>query len=419
MNLKPLCLILLLTFPLAIFAQSNYHEGYIIKNNGDTVKGYINHRDWERSPIVVDFKVDKTGSQVQQFDAAAIKGFGITGAEPYITYTGPVSMDKIHFPDLPDGFDTTQTVTAIFLKRLVTGKHLTLFKHTDDIKTRFFIAETATEPAELRYHVYYNPGKQIVTSDAYKGQFLWYINKFNPANTKLITRAQQATFDDSSLEGLVNQINANEAAAGSKQSNIRLFVGIAMVSTQTKVRDIHDFTNPTVSTYRALSPKINFGIDVFGNPNVQQVIFRAELSFGYITPRLAYPVTINTVTTNEIYSINQFTTSLTPQVIFNFYNKDDVKVYLDGGIGINYSVYPKNKITLADANANNGTTVTPQPYSLNALWVNFPIQTGVMLNRKAEISFTFAPYAYFTNSATAYAGNKPMSLGVKWLFGKH
>ena len=418
MNLKPLCLVLFVAFGFNVFAQSNYHEGYIIKNNGDTVKGYINHRDWEQSPILVDFKVDKTGSQVQQFDAAAIKGFGVTGAAAYITYTGPVSMDKIHFPDLPDGFDTTQTVTAIFLKRLATGKHLTLFKHTDDIKTRFFIAETATEPTELRYHVYYNPGKQIVTSDVYKGQFLWYINKFNPANAKLISRAQQATFDDGSLEGVVNQINTNEVAAGSKQSNIRLFVGIAMVSTETKVSDIHDFTNPTVSNYRSLSPKINFGIDVFGNPNVQQVIFRVELSLGYITPRLPYPVTINTVTTNEIYSINQLTTAFTPQVMFNFYNKDDIKVYLDGGIGFNYSVYPKNKITLADANANNGTTVTPQPFALSALWINFPIQTGVMLNRKVEISFTFAPYAYFTNSATAYAGNSPMSLGAKWLFGK-
>jgi hypothetical protein len=419
MYLKPLFLILFIVFPLTIFAQSNYHEGYILKNNGDTVKGYINHRDWQQSPIVVDFKVDKTGSQVQQFDAAAIKGFGITSVDAYITYTGPVSMDKTSFPDLPDGFDTTQTVTAIFLKRLVTGKHLTLFKHRDAIKTRFFIAETAGEPAELRYHEYYNPQRQVATSDVYRGQFLWYINKFSPANSKLIARAQQATFDDESLEGLVNQINANEAAAGSKQSNARLFVGIALVSTDTKVSDIHDFTNPTVSTYRALSPKISFGVDLFNNPAVQQVIFRAELSFGYITPRLAYPVTINTVTTNEIYSINQFTTSLTPQVIFNFYNKDDVKVYLGGGIGLNYSVYSKNQFSLADVNANNGTTVTPQPFPLNALWVNFPIQAGVMLNRKAEVSFSFAPYAYFTNSGSYYAGNKPMSLGVKWLLGKH
>jgi len=418
MYLKPFCLILLIAFPLAIFAQSNYHAGYILKNNGDTVKGYINYRDWQQSPTLVDFKVEKTGNQVQQFDATAIKGFGISGAEAYLTYTGPVSMDKTSFPDLPDGFDTTQTVASIFLKRLATGEHLTLFKHRDDIKTRFYIVETAGEPAELRYHVYFNPGRQIVTSDVYKGQFLWYINKYAPANGKLIARAQRAAYDDADLEGLVNQLNANQAVAGNKQSNTRLFVGIALVSTTTKVSDVHDFTTPTVSHYRALSPKINFGIDMFGNPNVQQVIFRAELSFGYIRPQLPYPVTINTVTTNEIYSFNQYTTSLTPQVIFNFYNKDDVKVYLDGGIGLNYSLYSNNKFSLADVNANNGTTAVPRPFPLNALWVNFPVQAGIMLNRKAEVSFSFAPYAYFTNGANFYAGNKPMSLGVKWLFGR-
>jgi hypothetical protein len=418
MYLKPFCLILLIAFPLAIFAQSNYHAGYILKNNGDTVKGYINYRDWQQSPILVDFKVEKTGNQVQQLDAKAIKGFGISGAETYMSYTGPVSMDKTSFPDLPDGFDTTQTVASIFLKRLATGEHLTLFKHRDDIKTRFFIAETAAEPAELRYHVYYNPGKQIITSDVYKGQFLWYINKYAPANGKLIARAQQAAFDDAALEALVNQLNAGQPVAGNRQSGARLFVGIALVNTDTKVNDVHNFTTTTVSTYSSVTPKISLGVDLFSNPNVQQFIFRAELSFGYIRPQLPYPVTINTITTNEIYSFNQYTTSLTPQVIFNFYNKDDVKLYLGGGMGLNYSVYSNNKFRLADANANNGTTAVPQPFNLSSLWVNFPVQAGVMFNRKAEISFGFAPYAYYTNNSNYYAANRYMSLGVKWLFGR-
>ena len=401
---------LIVAFSTTIFAQSNYHEGYVLKNNGDTLKGFINYRDWAQSPRSIDFKKGKNDKQTLQFDPKTIKEFQITGLEHYITYTGIISTDKTHFPDVPDGLDTSKKQDTIFLKQLVTGKHLTLFQHGDEIKTRFFITETNGEPVELTYHEYYNDSKEVIKSSIYKGQLLLYTEKFTPGNNKLIGRIEQSGYEQTDLESIVDEINNNGTISKKKSSN-RLFVGIGINSTSTQVNDIDTHPDETLITHTAISPKINLGIDIFVNPNVQQFIFRAELSFSYINPRFVYPVTVNTETTNDLYSFNQYTATITPQLLFNVYNKDDFKVYIDGGAALNLSAYSNNKFT--PYNTNSGTIQVPKPYVLKSSWVSFPLQAGVTLNKKIEFSFTYVAYAAFTNYSSFFAANRSICIGAK------
>lgn len=314
--MKLLSIILIIAFPSIIFAQSNYHRGYVLKNNGDTIKGYINYREWSQQPKSIDFKINEADKQALQFNPQTIKEFQVAGMDTYTAYTGSISMDKTNFPDIAEGLDTTKKLDTIFLKQLITGKYLTLFQYGDEVKTRFFIAEINGEPVELKYHEYYNDLKQVVNSDIYKGQLLLYINKFTPGNNKFIAKVEDGSYHQSDLELLVDGINNNRIAT-KKQSSYRFFAGIAISSTNTKVNDIDDYNKGTVITHTTILPQINLGIDLFGNPNVQQFVFRTELSFSYISPRLIYPVTLNTVTNNAIYSFNQYTATITPQLLFN------------------------------------------------------------------------------------------------------
>jgi len=36
--------------PAVLFAQSNFKSGYIVMPKGDTVKGYIDYREWDNNP---------------------------------------------------------------------------------------------------------------------------------------------------------------------------------------------------------------------------------------------------------------------------------------------------------------------------------------------------------------------------------
>jgi hypothetical protein len=308
--------------------------------------------------------------------------------------------------------DTTQKLDTVFLRQVVTGQHLTLYYYGDEIKKRFFIAETNTVPVELKYYEYYNDYKRVVSSAIYKGQLLIYVNKYLLGDTRLNSRVEQAYYDQSHLEPIVNRINNTSTGSGvKKKSMFSLFAGIAINRTTSEVNDV-DYTD-IVKHSSTLSPKINFGVDVFDNPNVQRFIFRTELSFSYITPRFYYPATVNNENVNQVYSFNQYTSSITPQILINIYDKDAFKFYLDAGISINYSVYTNDKIFTP----NVGTT--EKPYHLEPFWSNFPLQIGVMLNKRIEIHLARIGYAAYTKYESFYASNQSCNLGVKLRLGKN
>jgi hypothetical protein len=410
-------IVLLFLCPLFCLAQSNYHGGYVLKNNGDTLKGYINYREWSQSPRSIDFKMNKNDRKAMEFNAATIKRFEISGMETYVSYIGLISMDRTRFTDLTEGLDTTKKLDTIFLQQVATGSHLTLFYQSDAIKTRFFISEANGTPVELKYYEYFDDLKHIISSNIYKGRLLLYINTFAPGNTNLISKAERAKYDQEDLVAVVDGINDNRTVNNKKQLT-RLFAGLAINSTNTEVNDANGFRG--VQSSITTSPKIDAGIDIFGNPNVQSLIFRVEASFSYVTPRYYYPATVNSVKTNQVYSFNQYNTTITPQIILNVYNKDNFKVYIDGGIAFNLSGYSDDKIILLNADPATVNAYSAQkPYVLATSWSDFPLQAGVVLNKKMEFSFTYTAFSAYTKYTDFSAANQIISLGVKYFLGKH
>lgn len=416
--------LLIIFFPAIIFAQSNYQPGYILQNNGDTLKGYINYREWDQNPKVIDFKNAPGDEQATQFTPLNVKGFGVNGLETYITYKGLLSMNRTNFSSLPEHMDTTRKMASVFLKQLVTGKYFTLYSSYDDVKTRFLIAEKGSTPLELKYYEYFNDTHDIVRSATYKGQLTFYFGKYYPGKNHLSDRIEYAKYDYSDLESLINEAN-NEKGDVTKKTSVRFFAGLALASTKVYVNNINEIDGRqslTVST-----PKINLGIDLFGNPNVQKFIFRMELSLSYINPHFKYDIDPHysiKSTTNVDYTFNQYTAGLTPQVLFNLYNKANLKIYIDGGVGFNLSVYSNQKLLLKNTTIYNAVTnsETDKPYRLNGFWPVFPAQAGVILNNTLEFYVTYISNSNLTASSNATsslrASSQAINVGAKYLFGK-
>jgi hypothetical protein len=418
--MKLLYTVLLIALPSIIFAQSNYHVGYIIKNNGDTLKGFINGREWVQCPLLIDFKTNKNDSQTSKFDPHTIKGFQIYGMQTYVSYKGTISMDRTRFPDLPFDLDTSRKSDTIFLKRIVTGRYLTLFYHQDDVKTRFFIAKTNGQPVELKYYQYYSTDNQPSEKDTYKEQLKFFTSEFMPGNIMVNKQVDNARYNQSDLEALVSEING-ETNIVKRKSYVRLFAGLGMISTKSQLNDdTHQIqTTTTESTITSviiiplkatsfsttLSPKIDFGIDFFANPDVQQFVFRAELSFYLAKGNFQYAIYNQGSDTNvnSGYSFDQYSATLTPQILYNFYNKDNFKMYIDGGIGLNFSVYANNKI---------------KGFDLNSYWANLPIQAGIILSKKIEFSVSYTGYASYSGDGGGFnLKNRSVGGGFKYLFG--
>lgn len=388
-----------------VFAQSNYHRGYVVKTNGDTVKGYIDYREWDYTPKSIHFKTSEAVKNATEFSPETIKTFDITGMERYISYSGLISMDKTSFPDLPAGLDTNKMLQTIFLRQVTTGKHLALYQQKDDTRSRFFITEKGGPITELKYSQYYSDDNDntVAESTRFRGQLAYYASRFDAGGKNLISFIQRAQFIESSLKGIIDKINGDSADVTKKTDHkaSRFFAGIGASYTQTEFF----FINSVRSSY-STSPRLNAGFDVFVNPNVQQLILRAELSANYANPNFILP-------DGNAYTFRQYTAAFTPQILFNVYNKDAFKIYLDGGISFNFSAYANNKITYPGSG-----TVERSPYQLEPYWASFPLQTGVVINKKLEFSLTYMGFAAYTKYTQLSISNRTMSAGLKYLFGK-
>lgn len=433
--MKQLFISLFIFIPSVIFAQSNFHEGYVLKNNGDTLKGYIDYREWSQSPRLIDFKQNKTDRNVIRFSPQTVRKFQVAGHENYLAYTGMISQNRTNLSTMSLGLDTSKVLDTIFLKQVTTGSHLTLYYHSDDIKTRFFIAEVNSAPIELNYYEYMGNDNQLVKSEPFKRQLVLLLLKYTPGNVKLNNKIQESRYNETDLKSLIIDINGNDSSyLSNKPAKVKpgssWFAGFGINSTKTQLNDDSRYIQTTeqysiLTLYHILhekilrysnstSPKIDLGIDLFANPDVQQLIFRAEFSLSYISAKFQYPVFIEgspiDSNVNLSYTFNQYTVRFTPQIIFNIYNKDDFKIYIDAGIGFNFATYTNNRVVYDNI-------ITENPWNLEPYWTNFPLQLGIVVNKKFEFCLNFNAATTYTKYADFVLSNQSISGGFKYYLG--
>ena len=329
------------------------------------------------------------------FDPSAIRSFVITGAEKYITYQGLISNDRNHFPDLATGLDTSKVPATIFLRQITTGSHLTLYSHAEQKKARYFVAEASAAPVELKYNQYYNDQHDAVERALYRGQLMIYINHYAPGNISLISKAGTVAFEDDPLEEIISKINGDttvNANTRAHHSALRWFLGATMSY-------IHNSYQGVTSAGITSLPQVGAGFDIITNPDVQRLIFRTNFSVCWVNFKTTYaPVYPNESTTDD-----QFSFTVTPQLIYNVYNIDNFKVFIGAGASLNFSGY----------NNNNSTSDRKSDF-----WVSIPLQTGLAINKRWEASFTYAPYTKITQDSYNRASNRAFGLGAKFYLGK-
>ena len=399
--------LLLTIFSLTVFAQSNYHAGYVVKSNGDTLKGFIDYREWAQSPLSIHFKQTTIDKDLLTFNPQTINSFGVTGLEKYVSYAGLVTISKNLFPDLPDHLDTTRREVTIFIKEITAGRYLTLYYQNDQAKKRYFIAEGNNKPIELRYFQYYNDQKDVTEKWIYRGDFATYINKYKNGDARLMDKVYRMDFNMARFSAMVDEINDTKTVS-KKASGIRLFAGLTGNYLTTTYQNSNfvvvgdygsSFYNIKTHSGRA-SAAVNLGFDVFVNPNVQQFVFRTELSFSSASTHIDYPKRNQHPFVYDELSFTQFTSSLMPQLIYNFYNKENFKLYFDAGTSINLSSYSnqgiKDKTTGIDVN----NRLVYHPFG-----ISFPLRAGITISKRADISVFYttpAKAVHYTDEKVDY-----------------
>jgi hypothetical protein len=226
--------LLLLFISATSFAQG-YKEAYAVTEKGDTLKGYIDHSGLDRNPRLVKFKQTGIG-EVQKLPISQIRSFAFTELEQYERHVVSISLDETSEHRLNSGRDTSAKIDTVFLEVLQTGKYVTLYAYTDDIKSRFYTSDaTDKTPAELIFKLYYpaasgSYNRETKSEASYKKQLSALALKNNMLGDDMKKAIDKAEYTQAAMQEVVGKINGTQKSEIAKKTNKHIgTIGIVVI----------------------------------------------------------------------------------------------------------------------------------------------------------------------------------------------
>jgi hypothetical protein len=393
-------------FPFCASSQTNYKQGLVITNNGETINGFINYREWYSNPNNISFKKTPDG-KVQTYHPTDINYFEIAGFEAYQSARVSISMGKTNIQTIKDEIDTSSRTEQVFLMIVQKGANVSLLSYTDVLKTRFYIAnnKAGTAPEELKYQPYLDKDSPALKKkNIYYAQLIGLANKYRPDDAgNIIDRIVVLNYNEDEIRRIINLIN-NDTATPVKKSNVRaynLYAGVGLKVSRV-TRSGNPFAGTTDVEKTSYLPELTLGINVPLNPNTGRFVFRMELVLEMIKARISNHDIEYSSTTVNTYSFTQTSASLRPLFIYNFFNGHDFKFYAGGGAAINFSrysgAYVKKQVSSTTV-AGYNSVEEEKIASSGGAWFAPMAKAGFIVGKKLDISFGYSPSTEIQSAA--------------------
>ncbi|MEZ2339296.1 hypothetical protein AB6735_26865 [Mucilaginibacter sp. RCC_168] len=414
------CLAFLLSqASLYLHAQSNFKPGYVIDSKNDTLKGFVDYREWIKNPREISFKQTQTAAP-QKFTVTNANGFAITGAEYYDKFTLNISTSTIELAQLSHSLDTAYTTDTVFLKNLVNGKNVSLYMWTDKIKSSYYIFDKHSHTIEnLKQYLYFNEDRQSVANvNSYINQLLRLAHQYQPGDTKILTRIQKTDYSETDLTAAAIALNGGNATQQSVHSNsgVRFFAGAGVRYSKLQFNSSAGAAGPFSNGIHdnSVSPVITAGMDVLINKYTEKLLFRLELAAAINSYHFSEGSSEYTTTKTLDVKIYHF--AAIPQVMYNFYSTDNLKAFIDVGVAMN--IYKYNNYNYATIyHFSTVTTVSQSKYPVfQGFEFAVPVKAGVQINKRIEVYGTY----WLPSSLTKYiyysADQSAFQAGINYIF---
>ena len=342
-------LLLILTLP--VIGQKNFLDGYIVKNNKDSLRGQIDFKDWEISPAEIVFQ---SGGKTSTLSVNELLAFGVSG-DRYETHT--VHIDP--YSTTPARLTTQGEVgspydTTAFLQVLVTGK-VTLWEFRTKLQANYFFVDGKDgKPYQLRLITTIfeqeNGQNSFRQEELYKNQ-LTYLLKDCPVVSRRIARTP---YDAVALRKLIFAYDycgkdTVEKNLSSGKEGVRLFAFAGYANSSAKFSGGTDAT--TQENWPASSsPVAGVGIYLPLPRNRQQFSFLLDLSWQHFHSESSVEH-LSTTASNVGYIDYK---SINLDILFRYsYPAKKVRPFLEGGLANGFLAGVKDYETYHDDFGNN------------------------------------------------------------------
>lgn len=402
--------------PALSYAQSNYKPGYVVNLKGDTLHGYINYKEWDKNPESFAFKRELNQSDPGLFTTKNVEAFAIIEQLYYERHVVSVSQDAIELSALAPTLDTAKKTDTVFLRILNKGRFAVLYSYKDDLKTRFYLKETGQiQPYELVYHAYYNKDQSEVIQYVrrFRAQLVDLAQRTGTVDESLGRRITQGDYSESDLRKIVQNINGISSTDFTTANlfGVRFFAGVGVSYTQSKFTGPIEFTSAPVSKNTA--PAVEAGMDFLINKNIQKLYLRVEAAFTYGQYSFLHSATGPAQGTTSL-SFKLYDGMIVPQFVYNVFNKEQLKFFIDAGIGLNFVGYNDYK-TITTYESFPPTVQDKYP-DFESFYFSFPFKAGLEVNKNIQFYAGFIPAASIDNHVFIKNAITTYQAGLNYLF---
>ena len=259
--LKSVFVILLTTCFLQLVAQNNYQPGFVVENNGDTVKGSIDYKRWDRSPTKIAFK---SVTQSKVYAPLDIKSFQVAN-ENYVSAIVDVDRSPHKIAEVDNSPNPIFEKDTVFLQSLIHGEKSLLHLKDESSKNHFYIVDNGSF-VPLVYKQYTietkKSSKALAENKAYKGVLALYLRNVPDIQQKL----ENTRYNSGSLTKLFEYYYEHSTTTmeySNKRPEGRFELGIASGASLTTL----DFSGPAeylseLELEPSVNPVLGFFCDV-------------------------------------------------------------------------------------------------------------------------------------------------------------
>lgn len=176
--MKKLTYFLLSLLSFTSFAQNNFQEGYVIKNDGNKKVIFIRNNDWNNNPTQISYKETENGA-IEIIEIENIAEFGIGENFKFKRFTTDIDFSSTNSNKLSEKSTPEWKKQTVLLKILVQGE-TNLYQFDNGNLVRYFFGTGKKETVEpLIYRQYLEKSNQAKTDNTFRSQLYTLMKSAN------------------------------------------------------------------------------------------------------------------------------------------------------------------------------------------------------------------------------------------------
>lgn len=278
-------------FSVTSFSQTNFVEGYIISDKGDTINGYVHQKFWIVHPDTISFRKTPEG-KINRYSAYEIKGFKV-GDELFRSAKVEVERSKRPTEGRTTDSEFIISEKQAFIKALYLGKK-SLFYLRSGMEIKNFFIEIEGEYILLLYKQYvkYENGRQrIIEKKNFVGQLAYYLDDCEKIRGVLNDTDYELDQLKKVFRIYYNCAPYDYSYASIKKKvkvNSRLIGGAVFTTLNFKGTSLYHEHLINADFSRSMQPALGYSLNIVAPNTDEKWIIRNELMFSYFVSSGSY-----------------------------------------------------------------------------------------------------------------------------------